>query len=191
MFSPFWRGHLPFRATFSGLLVLRSHVCLAGNFGLPLSDRLRQCRLYYMFSAVLWILISVILMYSSSGVILDVSVMDAIVSRFVVLFLSMVVLWDRCLSWEYLFTLQHSTIFAFFSGGGGGGGGGQKGGGSSLKSFRPGNPFGGIFADSADPAQTPQNAASGQGLHCVSTGTSVENTDKMKPLKLQMDPLKW
>ena len=83
-------------------------------------------------------------------------------------------------------------FFAFFSGGGGGGGGGggQKGGGSSLKSFRPGNPFGGIFADSADPAQTPQNAASGQGLHCVSTGTSVENTDKMKPLKLQMDPLK-
>ena len=42
-------------------------------------------------------------------------------------FLSMVVLWGRGLSWEYLFKLQHSTIiclffFFFFFGGGGGGG---------------------------------------------------------------------
>ena len=34
------------------------------------------------------------------------------------------------------------------------------------------------FANSAGPVQTPQNAASDQGLHCLHTEMSMENAEK-------------
>ena len=36
------------------------------------------------------------------------------------------------------------------------------------------------YAYSADPLQTPQNAASDQGLHCLFSGISLQNTVKIK-----------
>ena len=38
----------------------------------------------------------------------------------------------------------------------------------------------GTKANSADPDQTPQNAASDQGLHCLLAGISIRNRIKMK-----------
>ena len=38
----------------------------------------------------------------------------------------------------------------------------------------------GTYAKSADPDQTPQIAASDQDLHCVLTGISMQNTEKVK-----------
>ena len=38
----------------------------------------------------------------------------------------------------------------------------------------------GYYANSADPIQMPPNAASDQGLHCLQTEISMENTVKMK-----------
>ena len=40
-------------------------------------------------------------------------------------------------------------------------------------------PLLGYFANSADPVQTPQMAASDQGLHCLLIGISMQNTIKM------------
>ena len=49
-----------------------------------------------------------------------------------------------------------------------------------------------VLANGADPDQTPQNAASDKGLHCLLTGISIQNRTKMKkihltPLKCEMD----
>ena len=44
----------------------------------------------------------------------------------------------------------------------------------SLASF-----FGGTYANTADPDQTLQNAASDQGLHCLLAGISIQNKIKM------------
>ena len=44
-------------------------------------------------------------------------------------------------------------------------------------------------ANSADPDQTPQNAASDQGLHCLLTGISIRNRIKMKTYTIS--PLNW
>ena len=46
----------------------------------------------------------------------------------------------------------------------------------------------GYYANSADPDQTPHNAPSDRGLHCLLTGISIQNTVNMitfsrKPLK--------
>ena len=45
--------------------------------------------------------------------------------------------------------------------------------------FRPDTPLGvyliGLYAKSADPAETPQHAASDQGLHCLLTGSFMQN----------------
>ena len=41
-------------------------------------------------------------------------------------------------------------------------------------------PILGYYANSADPDQTLQNAVSVQGLHCLLTETSTENTVKVK-----------
>ena len=46
----------------------------------------------------------------------------------------------------------------------------------------------GTYANSADPDQTPQNAAPDQGLHCLLTGISIQNQIKMK--KVHLAPLK-
>ena len=38
--------------------------------------------------------------------------------------------------------------------------------------------------NSADPDQSPQDAASDQGLHCLLTGISIKNMAKMKKIHL-------
>ena len=50
---------------------------------------------------------------------------------------------------------------------------------SNLTLFRP-NPVWRTQANIADPVQTPQNAASDQGLHCLLTDISMQNTITMK-----------
>ena len=39
----------------------------------------------------------------------------------------------------------------------------------SINPYKPGVPFVGHKTNSADPDQTPQNAVSDQGLHCLRT----------------------
>ena len=38
----------------------------------------------------------------------------------------------------------------------------------------------GTYANSVDPDQRPQNAASDQGLHCLLTGIAIKNMLRMK-----------
>ena len=45
---------------------------------------------------------------------------------------------------------------------------------------QPGPGILGPHANSAGPAQMPQNAASDQGVHCFLTGISMQNTVKVK-----------
>ena len=57
-------------------------------------------------------------------------------------------------------------------------------------------PTAATYANSADPDQTPQNAASDQSLHCFLTGISNRSRIKMKkvhqpPIKLEMDSSNW
>ena len=47
---------------------------------------------------------------------------------------------------------------------------------TELKNFNPYKPsvfFGGTYTNSADPDQTPQNAVSDQGLHCLFKECSI------------------
>ena len=47
------------------------------------------------------------------------------------------------------------------------------------------------YANSADLVQTPQNAASDQGLHCLVTGISMQNTVKVKIFTGHPKNYKW
>ena len=56
---------------------------------------------------------------------------------------------------------------------------------SRINPLVPSIPFLGPMANSVDPDQ-PQNVASDQGLHCLFTGISIKNIEKM-----HQTPLNW
>ena len=49
----------------------------------------------------------------------------------------------------------------------------------------------GTYANSADPVQTPQYAASDQGLRCLLTRVSMQNTVKVEVFTRNHDKYKW